>query len=236
MLTRAQEFAQRRTAVPDTVARAEEEGDGLEASVDVGPPSSMRRTESGRGNRGRGSGAGRGRRLCSSARSARPHLNRVSMSPSMLAAQAASPATVVAGNRRPASASALGGAHSVTLPEPRQLAPGKLVDISTWITPLNILIFVSLPVFAPPASLRDETAMDCSPAHSVAGPPPEIVLETGGPSVHAPHQQALAVITQTQDDSNDSARSNLDGTDVNGNEVSGDATCTVASGVDHYYF
>ena len=95
---------------------------------------------------------------------------------------------------------------------------------------------VSSSVCPPPASLHDETAMDCSPAHSVAGPLPEIVLETGGPSVHDPHQQALAVITQTQDDSNDSAHSNLAGTDVNGNEVSGDANCTVASGDDHYYF
>ena len=125
--TRAQEFAARRAAVCDTVARAEEEGDELDAFVDGGPPASMRRLEMGRGNRGRGLFPGRGRRLTSSAGSARRNRNRVTMSPSTMAGQAASPATVVVGNRRPASVSALGRAHPVTLPAPRELAPGKFL-------------------------------------------------------------------------------------------------------------
>ena len=125
--TREQEFAARRAAVSETVARAEEEGDELDAFVDRGPPASMRRLEMGRGNRGRGPFPGRGRRLTSSAGSARRNRNRVTMSPNTMAGHAASPATVVAGNRIPASVPATGRAHTVTLPAPRELAPGKFV-------------------------------------------------------------------------------------------------------------
>ena len=92
----------------------------------------------------------------------------------------------------------------------------------------------SLPVFSPAAPAHDGNAMDSSPSPSLAGPPPEIVLKPGGPQAHDPPQQALAVITQTQDDSNDSAHSNSEGADPSGNEVSGYAACRFPVGADQY--
>ena len=78
--------------------------------------------------------------------------------------------------------------------------------------------------------------MDCSPSRSVSGPPPEIVLETEVPAASEARGQAHAVITQTQDDANESSHSHSDGTHVNGNEVSGYVTCAVASCAAQFLF